>query len=280
VNIVASIPYHVGMAKYSWATDVHLDFLPDERVVQFADTLIRDNPTGIFLSGDISNSKRLITHLSMLDAAAHRPIYFVLGNHDYYGSSIEQVRKQMHELSNISPFLRYVPTSPYSVLTPSTALVGADGWYDALLGDVASSTFGLADWTAIREFVDVNGSKAGIVTLARKLAHESVLHVHNGIKSATRYHKNIIVLTHVPPFPESHVHQGKQGDNNAMPWFTSKFLGDLLLQASEAYPKINFTVLCGHTHGRWVGQIKPNLVVRVGGAEYNKPEVQQLIDIV
>jgi Icc protein len=270
------------MPYYAWATDVHLDFLGNDRqrLIDFAKQLISRNPTGIFLTGDLSVAQQLVFHLGAIEAVVQRPIYFVLGNHDYFGSDTETMRKKMKELSNLSGFLRYMPTMPYYALTQTTAVVGHDGWYDALIGDWQGSSFGMNDWNAIHDFKQVNGNKATIVGVARKLAHEGVSHVHDGIKKAVRYHKNIVVLTHFPPFKETHVHDGKPGDNTAHPWFTSRMMGDMLMDASKAFPTHNFTVLCGHTHGKWDGKITNNLEVHVGGAEYNNPVLSGLIDIV
>ncbi len=264
------------MAKYAWATDTHLDFLGNDtqRLIDFGNSLLRDGPTGIFLTGDISTANQVIYHLSALEKVVQRPIYFVLGNHDYYGGTTEQVRKAMRELSNVSPYLRYMPTMPYIGISASTAVVGHDGWYDAHFGDWQRSTFAMADWSRIGDFIPVNGNKATIVAQARKMAHEGVQHVHNGIKQAVRYHRNIVVLTHYPPFAHTHIHEGKVGDSSAQPWFTSKMMGDMLMDASKAFPQHTFTVLCGHTHGKFDGKITDNLEVHVGGAEYNKPSLQ------
>lgn len=277
------------MAKYAWATDVHLEFLgdTDDRVVKFARSIVEQSPTGVFLTGDISIAPRLIYHLSVLERELQRPIYFVLGNHDYYRSDIETVRKQMRELSNFSQYLKYLPTTPYAVLSPSTAVVGHDGWYDALNGDWQNSGFTMTDWSQIHEFVPYGGrssqkfniDKASIVTLCRKLAHEGVTHVAAGIKAAVRYHKNVVVLTHFPPFAEAHVYQGKIGDSWAQPWFTSKMMGDMLLDAARTYPNTSFTILAGHTHGRVTVQAAPNMVVHVGDAEYNRPKLQSMIEL-
>lgn len=269
------------MAQYAWATDIHLDFLanrPDETLT-FMESLVKSNPTGIFLTGDISTAKGIVYHLSAIEKVAQRPIYFVLGNHDYFGSSIVEIRKTMRELSNVSPFLRYMPTMPYYTLTPSTAVVGHDCWYDALNGDWQKSNFEMSDWNAIHEFHEVRGNMSSVVTMARKLAHEGVTHLHNAIKQAVRHHKNIVILSHYPPFRESHIHQGKVGDDNAQPWFTCKMLGDMLLDASKAFPNHQFTVLAGHTHGKYNGKINDNLIVNVGEAEYWYPKLQGLMDI-
>lgn len=269
------------MPHYAWATDIHLDFLQGDqrRLIAFSEKLIEKNPTGVLLTGDISVARELVFHLSAIERVVQRPIYFVLGNHDYYGSNTETIRKNMHELSNMSSFLKYMPTLPYHALTPSTALVGHDGWYDALYGDWQGSSFQMVDWNGIGDFRAVNGNKVTIVSTARKLAHEAITHVQHGIKQAVRYHKNVVILTHFPPFRESHVHKGRVGDDYSQPWFTSKMMGDMLLDASKTFPGINFTVLAGHTHGKWDGQVASNLMVHVGGAEYNEPALQGLVEI-
>lgn len=278
------------MIKYAWATDIHLDFMSNQGVIDFAESLVSQNPDGIFLTGDISIAPSLTYHLSALEKVIQRPIYFVLGNHDYYKGRIDEVRKQMHELSNMSQYLRYMPTTPYVVLSPTTAVVGHDGWYDARFGAGAQSQFRMVDWHAIYDFWTLNKSHAhasvsgnydmsAIITLAQKLAHDAVVSVANGIKAAVRYHKNVIVLTHFPPFAESHIHNGKVGDDHAMPWFTSKIMGDMLLQAAQTHSNVNFTILAGHTHGAYNNRLAKNLHVLVGGAEYGQPRLQQMIDI-
>jgi predicted MPP superfamily phosphohydrolase len=274
------------MAKFAWATDIHLDHLGDDkqRIIQFGESLVAQGPTGIFLTGDLSVARLLAYHLGALEQIAKRPIYFVLGNHDYYGARVQAVRDLMKNITNASPFLRYMPTVPYVALngpglSGQTAVLGHDGWYDALYGDAQNSNFKMTDWHAIHDFIEVNGSKANIVALARKYALEDVTAMQNSIKQAVRYHKNLVILTHYPPFAQSHLHEGKLGDRDAMPWFTCKMMGDMLLDASKAYPNVKFTVLAGHTHGKYDGKITNNLEVHVGGAEYGRPALQGLIDV-
>ena len=278
------------MTHFSWATDIHLDHLHDEQqIIDFATSLVKDNPAGVFLTGDISIAPDLVYHLSAIERVVQRPIYFVLGNHDYYNGEIAAVRKQMHELSNMSQFLKYLPETPYVPLSPTTAVVGHDGWYDCGYGNWKTSSFLMTDWMAIKEFAPLSGGRAGmhsgnfnrgsIVTLAQKLAHEACVHVQKGIQAAVRYHKTIIVLTHYPPYAQAHLHRGVPGDDNALPWYTSKLMGDLLTQAAATFPNVSFVVLSGHTHGKTTFQAAKNLVVHVGGAEYGQPQLQSLITI-
>lgn len=280
------------MAKYAWATDIHLDHIDrDDALVAFAQSLVVTEPAGVFITGDISNANRLVYHLSVIERVVQRPVFFVLGNHDYYGGEIEPVRKTMRELSNMSQFLKYLSLSPYVALSPSTALVGHDGWYDAYYGAGPRSRFIMNDWVCIKDFVPHSGGASfmrmngnlrdrdALIAHVRKLAHEGVLHVYNGIKSAVRYYKHVVILTHYPPFRESHIYGGKVGNDEAQPWFTSKMMGDMLLDAAKAFPTTRFTVLAGHTHGRYDGKLAPNLEVRVGGADYGRPQLAGLIEV-
>lgn len=275
--------------KLAWATDIHLDFLNDEaRVIQFAESVKALGADGLVLTGDISVADQLVLHLSMLERVIQLPINFVLGNHDYYGGSIDVVRKQMKEVSNMSGFLKYLPTTPYVVLSPSTALVGHDGWYDALHGNYRTSSFVMSDWMRIWDFVETGAAKSlqvgnhaaavgAVVPKARELAHVGVQHVHDGIKAAVRYHTNVIVATHFPPFEESHQFQGQRGGPDAMPWYTSKMMGDVLRQAATAFPAVQFTVLSGHTHGEFRKRIMPNLMCHVGAATYGQPSIADVL---
>ena len=273
--------------RLAWCTDIHFDSAGGEpAIVQLAAQVRARQVEGLLLTGDISTGRDIIGHLSMFERELQMPIYFVGGNHDYYHTSIEAGRRQLKEVSEISQFLRYMPTVQYLALTPRTAVVGHDGWYDALNGNWQSTNFLMNDWYKIQEFAAVfpGANRAvktmdGIPTLARTIARAGVEHIAAGIKAAVRYHKAIVVLTHFPPWPEAARHEGKISDGEHLPWYTSKMMGDMLLAAAKAYPQCSFTVLCGHTHGRWSGRVAPNMHVHVGGAEYGLPEVQPVIEV-
>lgn len=266
--------------KYAWASDIHLDHVTDDTLISFAESLIVSNPDGVILTGDISNAKKITYHLSAIEKVVQRPVFFVFGNHDFYGGSIESVRKIARDTMAMSEFLRYMSITPYTQITSSTVLVGHDCWYDALNGDPHDRRMVLNDWICISEYLGKNHDE--IIAYSRKLGAEGAVHIMNGIKKALALKsiKNVIVLSHVPPFKESHVFQGKIGADYAQPWFTSKLLGDMLLDAARSYPNINFTVLAGHTHGEVDYVPRHNLRVKVAGAVYGKPSLASLIDIV
>ena len=268
--------------KIAWATDCHLNFLASEdALIKFCKSLTAGNPSGIVITGDISVADQLVYHLSVIEKIVERPVYFVAGNHDFYGTSIEAQRRVLKDTCNMSQYLRYLSLSSYVTLTPKTAIVGHDGWYDAHFGAVAESRVIMNDWTAIGEYATKNVCRgmtvdvARIVQISRDLAQEAVKHVAEGIKAATRYHKTIIIATHVPPFNEAHFHEGEPGDVTMTPWFTSGMMGMMLRQAAASYPAVQFEVFAGHTHGNCDVRIAKNLNCHVGGAVYGAPTRQE-----
>ena len=84
----------------------------------------------------------------------------------------------------------------------------------------------------------------------------------------TKEHSKPLVLTHVPPFRESCWHNGSVSEETWLPGFTCKAVGDLLTSVAESHAKINFTVLCGHTHGSGYVRMSPNLDVHTGFGDY------------
>lgn len=79
------------------------------------------------------------------------------------------------------------------------------------------------------------------------------------------------MATHVPPFRENSVYCGKISNDVWMPCFSSKILGDKLLDLSENYKNINFKVYCGHSHGNAIHQPRLNLTSTTGYAKYEFP---------
>lgn len=279
--------------KLSWATDIHLDHVDDQTLINFGESVRAEDSEALIITGDISNAKDVVYHLSSLEKVVKKRVYFVLGNHDYYGSTIANVRKVMSELSSMAELLKYMPTISYVPLSKKTALIGHDGWYDALYGNYKSSRFAMNDWRAIGEFYnagalmmlprpysvgyEVNYDK--VVKVAQSLAQDAVAHVSRSIKEAVRYHDTIVIITHVPPFAESHIYEGKVGEPDKQPWYTSKMMGDMLLRAANIYTNVRFEVFAGHTHGKFDGKIRDNLHVHVGHSAYGSPKSQGVIEL-
>lgn len=93
----------------------------------------------------------------------------------------------------------------------------------------------------------------------------------------TRF-KHIVVLTHVPPFPESCLWEGNVTSADWLPHVCCKAVGDVLREAMTFRPDRRMTVLCGYTHQAAEAHILPNLKVLTGGVEYYKPRLQGILE--
>jgi predicted MPP superfamily phosphohydrolase len=257
----------VAAVRATWLTDVHLNFLDESRLGDFLATVRREAPDVLLVTGDTAESSDVIGGLARIGDIA--PLYFVLGNHDFYRSSIAEVRDRARATN------RWLPSLGPVRLTDATMLVGVDGWGDARCGDLASRVT-LADWRFIRDLQGLT-TPARIEALRALGAQEAdVLRRQLATLAPTR---ELVVLTHVPPFAEACWYNGKPSTPEWLPWFTCIAVGDILLDYARRTPGANISVLCGHTHGRGEYRAAENLLVRTGGwapgeADYGNPIVQ------
>nr|WP_276599641.1 metallophosphoesterase [Nannocystis sp. SCPEA4] len=279
--------------RLAWATDIHLDFLDDDSVRRFAAELAAPKADALILSGDLSHAEALEHHLRLLAQGVPGPIYFVLGNHDYYGSSIEAVRTAVLDLGARRPRLSWLPAAGVVRLTDRTALIGCDGWGDARLGNPETTPVVLNDFFHIEElaatidqgaranprlfFRGTDRTRLHAALRARGDAEAQVL--RNLLRDALREFEHVVVVTHVPPFAAACWHEGRHSDGDWQPYFTCAAVGAVLREAAEAQPARRLTVLCGHTHGAGEAQIAANLRVLTGGAEYRHPTLQRVLEV-
>ncbi|MBA3550581.1 MAG: metallophosphoesterase [Nannocystis sp.] len=278
--------------RVAWATDIHLDFLGDEQVRAFAATLAQERPEAVVLSGDLSHAELLEHHLRLLAGVLTCPIYFVLGNHDYYGSSIVDVRQAVVELCARRSRLRWLPACGVVSLSAETALIGIDGWADARLGDPAHTTVVLNDFFHIAELAATLDpqvrARPGLLRASdreplhrvlRELGDVEAARCDELLTAALASHPQVLIVTHIPPFAAACWHEGRLSDDNWLPYFSCAALGEVLRAQARAHPQRRLMVLCGHTHGAGEAQIEPNLRVLTGGAVYRRPQLQQVLEL-
>ncbi|HLF93751.1 MAG TPA: metallophosphoesterase [Planctomycetota bacterium] len=263
--------------KLAWATDIHLDFLDGQQIEAFTAGLEKSGADAFLIGGDIAKAGSVEKHLRSLESRLLRPVYFVLGNHDFYVGSIPKVRAAMSELSRGSRLLKWLPVAGVVPLTATTALVGHDGWGDARLGNADTTPVRLNDFVMIEELSAIPRDKRR--DRLRALGDEAAAHVREVLPKALDRFPKSILLTHVPPFREACWHQGKISDDDWLPYFTCRAVGEALLEVMRARPDRDLTVLCGHTHGAGTAEILPNLRVWTGGADYGHPRIERLIEL-
>ncbi len=270
--------------KLIWLSDIHLDFLSGKKRETFYSRVNEKKNDAILISGDIATSKCLEKMLFEMEASFESPIYFVLGNHDYFGSSIEKVRTRMQELSNNSKKLFWMPDTGVIPLTESSALIGHGGWADGGFGDFINSNVDLYDYSSISELIGLN--KRDLLYILNKTSQDAVSSILESLEQALLHFSNVFMITHVPPFEESCIYKNRASDINWVPHFASKVMGIMLISVMEKYPSKKLTVLCGHTHGNevtnikpLVTEIKPNIIVKTANAVYRNPHVQEIITV-
>lgn len=262
------------MKRIAWLTDIHLNFLSPKRVKAFCRGIVEHNPEAVLIGGDIADARTIKLYLGILEDELSRPIYFVLGNHDYYHGSIAGVRTAIKELCDRSDWLHWLPAAGVVELTEETGLVGIDSWADGRMGNYRDSMVMLNDYSLIKELTGRN-QKARLIKL-NELGDRAAADLRDVLPGALMRFPNVLLLTHVPPFREACWHEGRLSHDHWLPHFGCKAVGEALVECLRSYPDPQVTVLCGHTHSGGNAQILPNLNVKTGEAKYGSPVVQEI----
>ncbi len=268
--------------RLAWLTDIHLNFLDATERRRFLES-VKEQADVVAVSGDIGESHNIAKYLQEMEQIVQKPIHFVLGNHDFYRGSIAETRVRVAELAGESKCLNYLTASGVAELTPATAIVGHDGWADGRLGDYENSEVLLSDHLLIAELsqwyenyiLDKHGLKETLTTLA----DEAARHFERVVTEAAAKCRQVIAVTHVPPFRKAAWYQGKTSGEEWLPYFACKVVGDVLEKTMQACPQSKLLVLCGHTHGSGELQVLDNLQVLTGEARYKHPVIGRVFEI-
>jgi Icc protein len=265
------------MKRLAWATDIHLNFCSRRQLAAFFREVRDAEVDALLVGGDIAEADTLEAHLLALRDHVGVPVYFVLGNHDFYRGSVADVRRRVAVLTAADDRLNWMPGAGVVELSPKVALIGHDGFYDAKLGDPWGSRVQLSDFLLIQELAWLEKSER----FARlgEFGREAAVFLQSTLSLALEHYEQVIVLTHVPPFREACWHEGEISADDWLPFFTSKATGDALIEVAGRHPERDVVVLCGHTHGEGEAVILPNLRALTGGAVYGAPSVYAIVII-
>lgn len=262
--------------RLAWLTDLHLDFLSEPELEAFLVRVKNRGADALLVGGDVSHAIRLRTDLLRLHKTTGKPVYFVLGNHDYYGSSIRWVNAEVLDVCATCPDLHWLSDSGVVELSPVAGLIGDGGWGDLRLGDVDRAV-------ALNDEYHIDELKVAGRELLRErlqaLAGQSASHIRRVLAEAVARYEEVILLTHVPPFREACWHDGVISGDEWLPRFTCAAVGDAVREIMADHPDRRLTVYCGHSHGDGYAEIDGNIFVWTGGAEYGAPKVQRVIEV-
>jgi len=265
------------MKRLAWLTDIHLEFVTAEAIDAFCDRVADAAPDALLVGGDTGTASSFTRYLLSLEKRLRCPIYFVLGNHDFYGGSIATVRTIAAELTRSAQWLHWLAVSGVVPLTATTGLIGHGSWADGRLGSAQRSQVMLNDYYQIREFIGLSAAQR--FALLNALGDEAATHFRRVLPLALEHFRRVLLLTHMSPFRESCRYGDSITGDEFLPHFSCKAVGDVLIEAMQSHPDRNLTVLCGHTHTPARVQVLPNLHVKAGSARYGAPRLQEVIAV-
>lgn len=261
--------------KLVWLSDTHLNFISEEQTREFVKTVACCDPDVVIISGDLADGRTFSSRIKLLSEIGCS-IYFVLGNHDFYHSSINAMRVKAKIIQEEYANLFYLPTQGVVQLTPDVALVGHDGWADGRNGN-PFSLVELNDFYLIGglTYLNYRERREAIAMLAAAASG----YFSKVLPLAASSNKKVILVTHVPPFAEASFHRGSLSSPDFQPFYSSKIIGDTITNVMKDYPDCHLTVLCGHTHGVCRYAQSSNIEVRSEAAEYGNPRIADILEI-
>lgn len=261
----------------AWLTDLHLDAAQDLIVQRLMDELAALKPDIILIGGDTCNGPKALNCILSISQTTGKDVYFVLGNHEFYHESISHVRELAQHMPNYNSQIHYLTKEHIVELTPTTALIGHDGWSDARAGDFMNSTISLHDYTLIKELKNLTKKKLQLKL--HQLGSQAACDIQKKLENAFKQYSQIIILTHTPPFRAACIYDEHESDDNWAPHFVCKAMGDVLFKIMNTHPDKQVIVFCGHSHQMADIAILPNLRVMVGESTLGSPQIQGLISI-
>lgn len=269
---------HHPTRELLWLSDIHLDRVDAETKGHFLEHLRGTRYDALLITGDISNAKQLVGHLKDISgASSERPVFFTLGNHDYFFGSMREVDKAVAELCRHTRNLISLGHGEVIQLSTRTALVGHRGWYDGRAGYGFKTHVKSPDQKWINDFRHL--SKKKFFDQLRDLGEESADYFRKVLPSALERNRTVLVGTHVPPCYQALKFSGGHCRWERQPYFANCSAGDAIIGISRDYPKCRITVHAGHCHSAAHARISPELDIQVAGAEIGMPSMQKILMI-
>ncbi len=259
-----------------WLTDLHLDQATITVRTQFLESLSCAQFDAAVITGDISDAAHLPSDLLALSrACGNRAVYFVLGNHDFHGGSFASVDAAVAIVCVQQTNLRHLGSQNETGIIPlgnDTALVGHRGWADARAGSGADSPLHNPDTDLIEDFLGAS-FKARFERM-RELGEASACHFRKVLPYALASYRHVYAATHVPPFVEAAIYNGKLCGRNHRPFYTNVSAGGVIRPIGNRFPRKRLTVLCGHTHHAAHVNVSANVEVFAGRVRPGHPRPQ------
>jgi 3',5'-cyclic AMP phosphodiesterase CpdA len=264
--------------KIAWASDLHWDRANEENRERFLSEFRECGADAAVITGDIATSHDLTDVLGLLARTFQpRPIYFTLGNHDYFGSWIRSVDRRVIEMcrdTNLYP-LGY-DEKPIR-LASDCALIGHHGWGDGM------ADFGRWYLPPIRDFDAIGDFRKKPLRkkfdLIKHLGEESARYFTRSLRQALRSCSRVFVATHVPPFTNALRSRRPDRNGDLRPHFCNFAAGRAINSLAYAHPNKRIWVLAGHTHTPFSDIMISKLRIETAQVTIGSPSIQRIVDL-
>jgi len=150
--------------KIQLVSDLHLEFLIPVQVIELADRISYKTPAStLIMSGDIcALNKRSSGNLShFLDVVQDRyeNILYVLGNHEYYGTSYEEVHNLLEKRIKYIPNLYVLENNSEKI--EDITFYGTSLWFEETI-ETNLLKYNLNDYRCIKDFTPDKWSREAI----------------------------------------------------------------------------------------------------------------------
>ena len=263
--------------RIGFATDIHLDNDRLQEPVNYEGIgrFIAEGMDILLLGGDISNGRDFDDHFRRFCAGAGIPVYFVLGNHDFWMAPEATVRE------NAGKYPGYLDEAGVVELAPNLGLVGRSGWYDTLTGNPFELRgWTVNDWELVPRLEGLWAERHLLSKACRAWSEEEAEKARVTLTEAAGRYSTVLFVTHFPCFKAACWDEWGRPDveeNGWFPWSINTTMGHVILDVVEAFPRTHFTVLSGHTHGGGRKQLRSNLLCVSGKAVYGNPRLAEVL---
>lgn len=273
-------PYYIKppikISNLGWLSDLHLDYASQTVRNQFYKELQSSDCDSAVITGDTAAFPSLEEHLTLLaQSLSPRPVYYLIGNHECYYSSIPAARSLVRDLCSRISNLYDLQEMGAVWLNQHTVMVGHHGWADARTGWGADTVIRSADHWCIDDFRDL--SHEARFELMGKLGNESARCIRKHLQPVLGRARKIIIATHFPCYQTSAKYDDQVCGPTHSPHYVNASLGGMLISLARNTPQIKYMVMSGHTHHEARELILRNLESHVAGAVPGRPTIHSIL---
>ena len=172
-----------------------------------------------------------------------KPVCFVLGNHDRYGTTFANAEAVVERVTTLFSHMVRLDGSQVIPLNKSVALVGVDGWADGLGGEGPATKARINDFYQILDFA--TEPEPQVFRQMKERARKYSQALKPSLIKALKQYQTTIIATHVPPYEGAAWHEGSPSSPDYQPFFSSPTMGNMIKAAAAEHPGKSVLVLLG-----------------------------------